>query len=157
MVTLVIRPHSHDIHNYDGGFPVQPVQWNWLSMHDIPCQLRPYHGDNSIDVGLALAVPNFFGRVIAFSHVSLDSVQQAGDPKVLTELKANLKVLHNVRDERSKAVVSQQFVNDYLSTSFTSGTSVEHLQEQLQKLCNDDLITPSYTLHPAQLKLLPTP
>ena len=59
----------------------------------------------------------------------------------MTELKENLEVLCNIRDERSKAVASQQFVKEYMSTSLASGASVEYLEEQLQKLCKDDLIS----------------
>ena len=56
----------------------------------------------------------------------------------MTKLKENLEVF---RDERSKAVASQQYVKEYMSTSLASAVSVEYLEEQLQKLCKDDLIS----------------
>ena len=77
--------------------------------------------------------------MINYSH--LGCVKQSDDPKVLTELKENLKVIRKIHDERSKAVASQQFVKDYISTSIAFGESIESLEEQLQKLCKDDLIS----------------
>ena len=58
----------------------------------------------------------------------------------MTELREKLIVLQDFRDESLKAAGSQQFVKDYISTSFASGASVESLEEQLQKLCKDNLI-----------------
>ena len=52
----------------------------------------------------------------------------------------NLKVLHNIRRD-ARAAASQEFVNIYISTSLASGTSVECLEEQLQELCKDGLIS----------------
>ena len=74
----------------------------------------------------------------------------------MTELKEKLRLLHGVRDERSKAVVSHQFVKDYMSTSLASGASVEYLEEQLQSLWKDDLISEE-NYRQACLELHPTP
>ena len=112
---------------------IGPGYWPWSPRSAYNNLNKP---SNHLAMGNNMTYSLLASTVYTSMFFCLGCVQQP--PKVLIELKENLKVFHKFRDERSTVVASQQFLKDYMSTSLALGTSVESLEEQLQELCKAD-------------------